>query len=63
MVESITNIFTVLGLVNGMMGGTILVLPIIGLASGYISSLLGCFIMGIISCYTVYIIVLHIGKS
>jgi len=54
---------TVLGLVNGMIGGTILVLPIIGLGTGYIGSMLVCVVMGWISFYTAYLIIQHLGKS
>jgi hypothetical protein len=63
MVEGISNSMTVLGLANGMIGGTILVLPIIGLTTGYISSLPVCLLMGAVSCYTAYLIVLHLGKA
>jgi len=62
-IESIGNSETVIGLLNGMIGGTILILPILGLRTGYISILLICFIMGAISCYTAYLIILHLGKA
>jgi len=58
----ISNSMTVLGLANGMIGGTILILPILGL-SGYLSSSLMCLFIGAISCYTAYLIILHLGKS
>jgi hypothetical protein len=53
----------VIGLLNGMIGGTILVLPILGLRTGYISIIMICAIMGLISCYTAYLIILHLGKA
>jgi amino acid permease len=62
-VENISNGETVIGLLNGMIGGTILVLPILGLRAGYISILLICAVMGAISCYTAYLIILHLGKA
>lgn len=62
MVEETTNSMTVVGLLNGMLGGTILVLPLIGLTTGYFTSLAVCLLMGTISFYTAYLIMLHLGK-
>jgi amino acid permease len=46
--STISNFMTILGLVNGMIGGTILILPILGESSGYINTLLICVSMGVI---------------
>lgn len=54
---------TVSGLLNGMIGGTILVLPIVGLSTGYASTLLVAIVIGFISYYTANIIVVHLGKA
>lgn len=54
---------TILGLLNGMIGGTILVLPLVGLQAGYVNIALICLVMGMIEFYIVYLIVLHLGKS
>ena len=54
---------TVLGLLNGMIGGTILVLPLFGLKAGYIDTLLVSLTMGFMSFYTGYLIILHLGKA
>lgn len=62
MTEGTTNAVTVLGLANGMIGGTILILPLLGLTTGYITSLIVCLIMGGISYYTAKLIVVHLGK-
>jgi amino acid permease len=61
--KGISNSMTVLGLANGMIGGTILILPILGLSAGYLTSWLMCLFIGTISCYTAYLIILHLGKS
>lgn len=54
---------TVIGLVNGMIGGTCLVLPQIGLKTGYLTTIIVCAVTGFISYYTAYLIVLHLGKG
>jgi hypothetical protein len=54
---------TVLGLVNGMVGSSCLVLPVVGLTAGYITTIWVCLIIGYISYYTAYLIVLHLGKG
>jgi hypothetical protein len=54
---------TVAGLLNGMIGGTILVLPIIGMTSGYITTILICSFVGFVSYYTAHLIVVHLGKA
>jgi hypothetical protein len=53
----------IIGLLNGMIGGTILVVPIIGIRTGYIMTFLVCAILGYISYYTSYLIILHLGKG
>ena len=58
-----SNSMTILGLLNGMIGGTVLVLPILGLRAGYIDTLVVSLFMGFISFYTGYLIVLHLGKA
>jgi len=57
------NFMTVLGFVNGMIGGTILLLPLLGIKTGYISSPIICLVVGLIQFYACYLLVLHIGKS
>jgi len=44
-----------------MIGGTILVLPLLGLVAGYINSGLVCCFVGLVAWYTGYLIVLHFG--
>lgn len=60
---TMTANMTVIGLLNGMIGGTCLVLPYYGLDSGWLTIILVCIIMGWISYYTAYLIILHLGKG
>jgi hypothetical protein len=46
-----------------MIGGTILVLPVLGLTAGYLLSPLLIIMMGTISLYTAYLIIVHLGKE
>ena len=52
----------VMGSLNGMIGGTILVLPILGLSAGWITSIIVCSVFGFINYYTLYLSVLHFGR-
>ncbi len=61
--NTISDFTTVVGLVNGMIGGTILVLPILGLAAGYVNMFVISILVGFIIFYTTYIVIIHIGKS
>jgi amino acid permease len=61
--NSINNTMTVAGLLNGMVGGTILVLPIVGLSTGYLTTIIICLMLGFISYYTAHLIVVHLGKA
>ena len=55
------EIVAYLGLLNGMIGGTILVLPLLGMETGY--PLIPCItiLFGLMSFYTCYLVVLHLG--
>lgn len=59
----ISNTTVVIGLLNGMIGGTIPVMPLMGLEAGYMTSILTCTTMGLISYFTAYLIILHLGKG
>lgn len=52
-----------IGLVNGMIGGTCLVLPHIGLKTGWIMTFIVCIVCSWMTYYTAYLIVLHLGKG
>lgn len=53
---------TVLSLINGMIGGFILILPVFALQTGYISTMIVIIVTGIFSYYSCHLCILHIGK-
>ena len=54
---------TTLGLLNGMIGTSCLLLPIIGLTVGYLTTIWVCILIGSICYYTAHLIILHLGKA
>jgi amino acid permease len=54
---------TVIGLVNGMIGGLILILPVLALNAGYILSFMVILLTGIFSLYSCYLCVIHMGDQ
>jgi len=46
-----------------MIGGTILILPLLGLTTGYLMSALTCIIIGLVCYYTAYLVIVHLGKG
>jgi amino acid permease len=54
---------TVCGLLNGMLGGTILILPLVGLKTGYMTTFVITSFIGFISYYTAKLIVVHLGNA
>lgn len=54
---------TVVGMVNGMIGGLILILPVYALTSGYIDTLIVILVTGVFSFYSCYLCVLHMGDQ
>ena len=61
--DNLTNIETIFICVNGMIGGTVLVLPVLALTAGFLTSILTTIAMGIIIGYTAYLTVLHLGRK
>ena len=61
--EVLSPPMTVVGMVNGMIGGLILLLPIYALQSGYISTLIIIFLTGVFSYYSCYLCVIHMGDQ
>jgi len=60
---AINNFETVIGLLNGMIGGTILVLPLLGITVGYVSVIFITIFLTIVCGYTAYLITKHLGKA
>lgn len=54
---------TVVGMVNGMIGGLILILPVLALNAGYILSFIVILLTGIFSYYSCYLCVIHMGDQ
>ena len=52
-----------MGLVNGMIGGTCLVLPQLGIQTGFITILWVALVTATISYYTARLIITHLGKG
>ena len=46
-----------------MIGGTCLVLPQIGITTGWITTIWVCLICGLIAFYTARLMILHLGKG
>ena len=54
---------SVLGFVNGMIGSAILVLPVVALTAGYITSLWVTLLVGFMAYYTANLLQIHLGKG
>lgn len=54
---------TVLSLINGMIGGFILILPVFALQTGYITTMIVIIVTGIFSYYSCHLCLLHIGTQ
>jgi amino acid permease len=54
---------TVIAMVNGMIGGLILILPVMALESGWLLTLIVLLVTGFISYYSCYLCVLHTGDA
>ena len=53
----------VVSMVNGMIGGLILLLPVYSLEAGYIVTLIVIFVTCLFSYYSCYLCLIHMGKS
>ena len=53
----------IIGMVNGMIGGLILLLPVYALSAGYIVTLLVIFMTCVFSYYSCYICLIHLGDQ
>ena len=61
--EQLNAPMTVIGMVNGMIGGLILILPVLALQAGYILTLIVIFVTCVFSYYSCYLCIIHIGKE
>lgn len=53
----------IIGMVNGMIGGLILLLPVYALDAGYVVTLAVVFITCLFSYYSCYICIIHMGDQ
>jgi amino acid permease len=60
---SLSSPLTVIGMINGMIGGFILILPVNALHAGWVFTLLVILIIGAFSCYSCYLCVIHLGDQ
>ena len=56
------EITSIVALVNAMLGGTILVLPLLGKGTGYLLIPVIALYFGVLSGYTTYLMVIHLGE-
>lgn len=54
---------TVVGLMNGMIGGLILVLPVSAYQAGYLFTILAIVFSGFFSFYSCYLSIKHLGDQ
>jgi len=59
---TLSSPLTVVGMVNGMIGGLILILPVDALNSGYMFTLIVILVTGGFSFYSCYLCVVHLGN-
>ena len=60
---SLSSPLTVIGMINGMIGGFILILPVNALNAGWVFSLLVILLIGAFSYYSCYLCVIHLGDQ
>lgn len=60
---SLSSPLTVIGMINGMIGGFILILPVNALHAGWVFTLLVILIIGAFSYYSCYLCVIHLGDQ
>lgn len=54
---------TVVALVNGMIGGSILVIPLVALQAGWLLTVLVILFTGVFSYYSCYLSIIHLGDQ
>ena len=61
--ERLSPAMSILGMVNGMIGGLILILPVSALEAGYLLTFLVIIFTGIFSYYSCYLCLQHLGDQ
>jgi len=60
---TINTVTTLVGLLNAMIGGSMLVLPVLGMDGGYLTIVIGCVLICAVTGYTAFLLVHHLGKA
>lgn len=60
---ALSSPLTVVGLMNGMIGGVILVLPVTSYQAGYLFTILAILFSGFFSFYSCYLSIKHLGDQ
>lgn len=60
---ALSSPLTVVGLMNGMIGGVILVLPVTAYQAGYLFTILAILFSGFFSFYSCYLSIKHLGDQ
>ena len=61
--EKLSAPMAIIGMVNGMIGGLILLLPVYALDAGYILTLIVIFVTCVFSYYSCYLCLIHMGDQ
>ncbi len=61
--EILSAPMTIIAMVNGMIGGLILLLPVYALNAGYLLTLIVILFTGVFSYYSCYLCLLHLGDQ
>lgn len=61
--ETLSPLMAVVGMVNGMIGGLILLLPVLAFDAGYVLTFIVIFLTGAFSLYSCYLCVIHMGDQ
>ena len=60
---TIGSVASLAGLLNAMIGGTMLIIPILAMKCGYWDWIIGCLAICLITGYTAQLMVRHLGKA
>lgn len=60
---TIGTVASLAGLLNAMIGGTMLIIPVLAMKCGYWDWIVGCLVICLITGYTAQLLVRHLGKA
>ena len=53
---------TALAIINGVIGGSMLIMPLNALSAGWVMSVIVLLVTACISCYTSHLCIIHLGQ-